>query len=357
MTAPRRARSVSSGVMISLLGVLFFAIYLFYLRLNEAYLQGPVWLLPLGLLLVAVLSAALVYGGYWVRTSDFDAEQGWEVTIWLFAGLIAALALTFWPIFYQRIVGVTIEDPVFILLVSSGLGANAGIVAGISQVRSERQFQRVEHARDSLEFLNRLLRHNVLNAISIIQGNAELLVERADCEETTERARTIQRQSQQIDTLIQNTKILVHRIEGEFEPESVDLIAVLAEQLDVARETHEEAVIESTLPSGVTVRADPLISAIVENLVTNAIDHNDQETPKVVVTLETRDDAAVLRIADNGPSVQGKDREELVSPGQHGDQGLGLYLVDTLVTQYDGSLSFDDNEPRGTVVTVELPLA
>lgn len=271
MTAPRRARVVTSGVTISLLGVLFFSIYLFYLRLNEAYLQGPVWLL-----LVAVLAAALIYGGHWVWTSDFDAEQGWQVAIWLFAGVIAALALTFWPIFYQRIVGVTIEDPIFILLVSSGLGANAGVVAGISQVRSERQLQYVEQARDSLEFLNRLLRHNVLNAVSIIQGNAELLVERRDCEETVERARTIERQSQQIDTLIQNTKLLVQRIDGQFESEPIDLTAILTEQLDAIRETHDEAVIESTLPSAVTVRADPLLSAVVENLVTNAIDHNDQ---------------------------------------------------------------------------------
>lgn len=357
MTVTLRARLVTSGMTISLLGVVFFAMYLFYLGSNEAYLRGPVWLLPLGLLLVAVLSFALVYGGYWVWNSDFSAEQGWQVTIWLFAGLIAALALTFWPIFYQRIVGVTIEDPIFILLVSCGLGANAGVVAGISQVSSERQFQHVQQARDSLEFLNRLLRHNILNAVSIIQGNAELLSERAHTDETVERARTIRRQSEQIDQLIQNTKVLVQRIEGGFDPQRVDLTAVLDEQLDVAEQTHGEAVIESTLESEVTVRADPLVSAVVENLVTNAVDHNDRETPKVAVTLETRDGSAILRIADNGPGIQGKDKDELVDPGQHGDQGLGLYLVDTLVSQYGGSLSFDDNEPRGTVVTAEIPLA
>lgn len=356
MSATRQARTTASGVIISLLGVLFFVLYLFYLNHNEAYLNGPVWLLPLGVLLAAVLSVALVYGGYWLQASEFNAEQGWQVTIWLFAGLIAALALTFWPIFYQRIVGVTIEDPIFILLVSCGLGANAGLVAGISQVSSQRQFLHVQQARDSLEFLNRLLRHNILNAISIIQGNAELLIDRADSEESIERAHTIHRQSEQIDMLIQNTRILVERIEGEFDAECIDLTAVLTEELEAARKLHEEAVIESTLEPAVTVRADPLVSAVLENLVTNAVDHNDKVTPRVDVTLETEDGSALIRIADNGPSIPEKDREELVSPGQHGDQGLGLYLADTLISQYNGSLLFDDNDPCGTVVTVELPL-
>ena len=150
--------------------------------------------------------------------------------------------------------------------------------------------------------------------------------------------------------------VLVRRIESEFDAERIGLTAVLAEQLEAARKLHEEAVIESTLEAAVTARADPFVSAVLENLVTNAVDPNDKVTPTVKVTLETRDGSARIRTADNGPSISETDREQLVSPGQHGDQGLGLYLAATLVNQYDGSLRFDDNDPCGTVVTVELPL-
>lgn len=37
--------------------------------------------------------------------------------------------------------------------------------------------------------------------------------------------------------------------------------------------------------------------------------------------------------------------------------GLGLHLVDTLVTRYGGSVDVATREPRGTVFTVHLPLA
>lgn len=357
MVVNPRERYLVSGFAIAALGVVFFLSYLLYVAVHEAYLQGPVWLLPLGLLLVGVLSVALVYSGYWVAVSEFTPEQGWRVAIWLFAGLIAALALTFWPIFYQRIVGVAIEDPIFILLVSSGLGANAGVVAGISQVRSEQRFEHVEHARDSLQFLNRLLRHNVLNAITIIRGNAELLIEDEQPDAVAERARTIRDQSDQIDDLIQNTRILVQRVDGQAELEDVDLTNVVDNELETVRETYDEVDIDQNLADDVTVRADPLVSAVVENLLTNAICHNDKDVPKIEATLETHNDVAVLQIADNGPGLDAEDEADLTDPGQHGDHGLGLYLVDTLVSQYGGTLHFDENEPRGTVVTVELPLS
>ncbi|MFA9518385.1 ATP-binding protein [Halopenitus sp. H-Gu1] len=350
-------RQLNSSVTIASIGILFFGFYLAYVVVNDAYRQGPVWLFPIGILLVGVLAGGLVYGGYWVATSEFTPDEGWQVTIWLFAGLIAALALTFWPIFYQRIVGVSIEDPIFILLVSSGLGANAGAVAGISEVRSERQFQRVEQSRDSLEFLNRLLRHNVLNAVAIIRGNADLLFERTQSETTADHARTVREQSDQIAKLIKNVKVLVHRIGDDPEIEPIELTPIVQQELETARKTHDNVCIKTDLTPEVVVQADPLVGAVIENIVTNAIVHNDQEHPEVQITLDTKDGSAKLAIADNGPGLPDETRESLVNPGLHGDRGLGLHLVDTLVTQYGGEISFAERTPRGTVVTIDLPVA
>lgn len=40
-----------------------------------------------------------------------------------------------------------------------------------------------------------------------------------------------------------------------------------------------------------------------------------------------------------------------------GGTGLGLYLVDTLVSRYDSEVSVTDNNPNGTIFTVEFPIA
>jgi len=91
--------------------------------------------------------------------------------------------------------------------------------------------------------------------------------------------------------------------------------------------------------------------------VTNAIVHNDRDMPRVTVTLKRGEGSALLRITDNGPGLPDAPVDDLIDPGFHGDEGLGLYLVDTLVTKYGGDLRFEDTQPGGTVVTVELPLA
>jgi len=250
-------RVTGSCLVTSGLGVGFFLSYLFCVLLNESYLQGLEWLFPVGLLLVSALSIGLVYAGYWVARSEFSAEDEWRVTIWTFAGLIGALALTFWPIFYQRVVGVGIEDPIFVLLVSSGLGANAGAVAGVYQIQSERQHRQVENARDSLRFLNRLLRHNVLNAVMIIRGNASRLMAPDGSEETVERARTIRTQSDRISDLIENTKVLIRRIEGGIDPEPIDVVPMITDVVGTARETHGGAVIECDAPGSLSSGRTP----------------------------------------------------------------------------------------------------
>lgn len=353
----RLARTNVASMVIASLGALFLGFYLLFLTLNEAYLQGPVWLFSLGLILMLILSIGLVYGGYWLANSEFSAEQSWRVTIWVFAGLVGAVALTFWPIFYQRIVGVPIADPIFILLVSAGLGANAGVIAGVAQIQSERQFERIQRARDSFEYLNRLLRHNVLNAVNIISGNANLLLEEVQSDSAVTRANTIQQQSDQITDLIQSVKVLVRQNTEYSSSMTVDLSSIVADELEKARESYNGVVIESELTDGVYVQADPLVSAVVENLVTNAIIHHDKQRPQVNVFLDTRAGSAVLRVADNGPGLAEEDKVSMVEPDPYGDHGIGLYLVNTLVARYDGEIQFDDNEPRGTVVTVELPVS
>jgi two-component system OmpR family sensor kinase len=291
-----------------------------------------------------------------VATNEFTPDERWRVTIWSFAGLIAALALTFWPVFYQRVVGVTVEDPIFILLVSSALGMNAGVVAGISDIRSERQFQRAQDSRDSLEFLNRLLRHNILNAITVIRGNAELIREDAHSEAIVDRTETIRMRSDQIDELIQNVKVLVKQIERDSPVEPIELTPIIQRELELARETYDDVRIDADVAQGVVVSADPLVSAAIENILTNAVVHNDQEQPEVTVSLTTAVETARLTIADNGPGVPDETKEALVDPGPHGEHGLGLYLANQLINQYGGTLSFEERSPRGTTVTIELPL-
>jgi signal transduction histidine kinase len=102
---------------------------------------------------------------------------------------------------------------------------------------------------------------------------------------------------------------------------------------------------------------------VFRNLLNNAVQHSDRETPAVEVTADmTRGDhTAIVRIADDGPGIAPGRREAVFGKEEKGIEsqgtGLGLYLVQSLVEQYGGEVWIEDNEPRGTVVVVELPIA
>ncbi|RDZ94582.1 hybrid sensor histidine kinase/response regulator, partial [Haloferax sp. Atlit-6N] len=109
------------------------------------------------------------------------------------------------------------------------------------------------------------------------------------------------------------------------------------------------------------VRANELLTSVFRNLLNNAVQHNDKETARVSIDGDVRSETVVVRVADNGPGIPDGQKDAVFGRTEAGlddpAAGVGLYLVDTLVSQYDGSVSLKDNEPEGTVAVVELPRA
>jgi sensor histidine kinase regulating citrate/malate metabolism len=66
-----------------------------------------------------------------------------------------------------------------------------------------------------------------------------------------------------------------------------------------------------------------------------------------------------VEVADQGPGIPDCELEALRSGDErallHGS-GIGLWLVNWLVTFLDGTLRFEGNDPCGTVVTMTLPV-
>ena len=64
-----------------------------------------------------------------------------------------------------------------------------------------------------------------------------------------------------------------------------------------------------------------------------------------------------VRVADDGPGIPEQELDILrkghETQLQHGSS-LGLWLAYWLVSAMGGDLRFDDNEPRGAVVTIEF---
>jgi signal transduction histidine kinase len=353
--------------VVSGIGLVLTGLSLWYLIAIRAYYVGGsrLELSPAGLLylleiaLLGGFSVVLVYAGYWLASSQFERRRIWWAGLWTLIGLTGILAIAVLVNSMHLVEGERLSKPTFIqtILLAAGGGAIAGLLIGISTVKETVEATRAERQRDTLLFVNELLRHNVLNGMQVVKGNAELLSEHVD-DEAEDLLATTNDRAERIVELVQNVRVLVDSVSRETSLRPIDLETVVGRSISEARGAYPGAEFSVDVPDDVAVQADDLLGAVLENLLANAVDHTDADPPTVAVETTLDGDTVRLRVSDNGPGIPPAERAAYFEAGRQDDssvgQGLGLYLVDTLVTRYGGDVHIGDNEPRGTTVTVEL---
>ncbi|AKH97525.1 multi-sensor signal transduction histidine kinase [Halanaeroarchaeum sulfurireducens] len=235
--------------------------------------------------------------------------------------------------------------------------------------------QQLEEQRDNLDILNQVLRHDIRNDIQLITAYAELLEAEADEEEFAEYIETILENANHVIELTKSAREVADVMQSaEKELKQVGLRTVLSNEIEEVRAAYPEAdVVEATAIPQVTVQANDMLESVFRNLLKNAIQHNDTETPRVAVSVTDRDETVHIRVADNGPGVPDEQKERIFGKGKKGldsqGTGIGLYLVKTLVGNYSGDIwvedrdeqglsdsqAIPDDEREGAVFVVELP--
>ncbi|MFB6188436.1 MAG: ATP-binding protein [Halapricum sp.] len=228
-------------------------------------------------------------------------------------------------------------------------------------IERERQQRRLEQRNEELALLNRIVRHDIKNDVSIIMGWGDALDEYIDPagEEYLERMINA---SDHITGIAETVGDFLEILEGDKEAElqAIDLGRLLETEVEKAQSAHESATVSITgdLPHGLSVAATELLSSVFRNLLNNAVRHNDKTEPEVSIDVKVHSETVTVRVADNGPGIPESQRDEIFGRGEKGLQspgsGIGLYLVDTLVDMYDGEIHITDNEPEGSVFAVTL---
>lgn len=209
-----------------------------------------------------------------------------------------------------------------------------------------------------LDVLDRLLRHNLRNEMTVVRGLAETI--EAETEGSiAEMAGQIVEGSDTLLGSVEKEREIVKILTGSSNRRRVDISDRVRKTVAAAETTYPEASIAVTGPTGTTAMADENVSKALDELVENAIVHCDDPEPRVELTVEETETAVVVSVADNGPGIPDHDRQVIVGQRDihdlfHGS-GIGLWLVDWIVRRSNGSLEIEDGDPRGTVVTIELP--
>ncbi|WP_259518021.1 PAS domain-containing sensor histidine kinase [Halanaeroarchaeum sp. HSR-CO] len=243
----------------------------------------------------------------------------------------------------------------------------------VRDITERKEYERqLEEQRDNLETLNQVLRHDIRNDIQLITAYTEFL--KTECEDDAVQSH--------IETVLENAEHAVEltksgremadvMLTADKELRRVNLHTVLQSEIQEVRSSYSAATIssETTIPS-VQVRANNMLGSVFRNLLKNAIQHNDKESPAVAVGVTDPEDTVVVKIADNGPGIPPAQQDDIFGKGEKGldshGTGIGLYLVKTLVESYGGDVWVKDregdllptiDEQEGAVFVVELPTA
>jgi len=145
-------------------------------------------------------------------------------------------------------------------------------------------------------------------------------------------------------------------------PAPGDLNQVILEAVSLYREAHKDVKILFHGSDGIPVfNIDKgQMKRVMINLLDNAIAAIDGDGEIVInLSQEPSLQMVTIEVTDNGKGIPDEHKHRLFEPyfstKKHGT-GLGLAIVNTIITDHDGFIRVQDNKPRGTRFTIELPV-
>lgn len=298
---------------------------------------------------------------------DLPADAHSRVAMRSLTGLLGFAAVI---TMYQLVHGaITVEGLTKTYLFGASLGAIGGLLYGMQEAyavenareaeRKTTKVRRVEAERARLEYLNNVLRHEVLNTVSVISGYADLARRTAETDRIDDHLETIRQHSEDMTTVIDDIRTLIDVLHTSDDaiPDRVDLVRLVTTEIERLETAHPCVTVTVDAPDDVSVEADHTLVYVFRNLLNNAVEHNDAEDPRIDVAIEQTSDTVVTRIADNGPGIPEDRRDTLFERSGRGNHGLGLFTAATIAGRHDGAVELADTGPDGSTVTVTLPRA
>jgi PAS domain S-box-containing protein len=209
-----------------------------------------------------------------------------------------------------------------------------------------------------LEVLNRVLRHNVRNDMTVVRGYTTTVQRRLEDAETTEMLTTVQRKADELVELSEKARAVERTVARDPTPTTVDLTDLLKDEVATVRDDWPDATVrfESTTTS---IHSDEeILRTVLGTILENAVEHSGNgTTPEVTVTVAVEDGTTRIDIADNGPGIPDQELS-VIEAGTETDlehsAGLGLWLAVWGTRQLGGTLTFDVDD-AGTTATLCLP--
>ena len=229
----------------------------------------------------------------------------------------------------------------------------AELVGRLLEHELEHRQQQDELARRTslVNVLDRVLRHNIRNDMTIVRAHAQIQRDTTDCE----RCQAIIETADDLVEMSETAREVSKLLNLDQERERVDVAAVARAVADEVGARYPAASVAVEAPDSLVIEAFPTLDVALRELVENAAEHGG-EAPVIEIAVTGTTEGVELRVRDDGPGLPEVERATLQAGAEtqlvHGS-GLGLWTVYWVVASHRGTIAIDTDD--GTTVTVEIP--
>ncbi|WP_238370787.1 ATP-binding protein [Heliomarina baculiformis] len=216
--------------------------------------------------------------------------------------------------------------------------------------------------------------HELRTPLTVIKGSVQLMSrikDKGDVE-SFERLLTLAETNAETLSRLVNDLLAVQRFENSEEDMKFDRIVLddlvkrVADRVKQERRS-KTVTIETHLPDlPLAVEGEKqALEQVVENILSNSIKFSGDPV-KIVVTLDSDEDNARIRVSDNGHGIPEGSEEQVFGmftqldssdTRMGGGSGIGMHISRRIVQRHSGRLSYESVLGEGTTFTVTLPLA
>ncbi|MEY8699962.1 HAMP domain-containing sensor histidine kinase [Streptococcus ferus] len=211
--------------------------------------------------------------------------------------------------------------------------------------------------------------HELRTPLAVLQNRLESLFRQPDTTilDNSENIASSLDEVRNMRILTTNLLNLARRDDG-IKPEIVEIKPQFFKEIFqnyqmIAEENQKNFYYENQLTK--PIRMDKtLLKQLMTILFDNAIKYSDSNGD-ISMTVEASDKQLLVKVADNGQGISDTDKSKIFDrfyrvdkarTRQKGGFGLGLSLAKQIVDSLKGSISVKDNQPKGSIFEVRLPL-
>ena len=214
-----------------------------------------------------------------------------------------------------------------------------------------------------LDVLNRVLRHNLRNKMSLVFGHAEFLRRGIDDPDLLRNVDAIVDAGEELVGLSESAQEVDQSLAAASAAGEPALLAPLVDEvLATVGSDHPTATLRADVPPDLRVTGSAELHRLaLRHLVRNAVEHHGGPAPVVEVTATYRPgDATPLHLAvlDDGPGIPTSETrviERGTETQLEHTSSLGLWAVRWVVDRLGGAIAFERREPTGTAVRLRFP--